>query len=143
MNVVDSPSLHTFTPSQRALHRRAIAGALAAAPAMYFVGASLLKYGIGVDVFYDPIDAMTATRESQQVFNAVTPFVFIGGLVGAWALNVYPLVRWRAWRARGGMVGQLRVHLRPINLLVAATSAATLGALLLYLVMENLNHLRR
>lgn len=132
-----------YSPSARALQRRAVAGALAAAPAVYFVAANLLKEGLGIGAFYEPIAMATATPDAQRLFNAVTPFVFVGGLVAGWALNFYPLVRLRARRARTGIVGHLRVHLRPANLLVAMISGGTFAILMLYLVLENFTHARR
>ena len=138
--LLDSPLV--FTPSDRALRRRALVGTIAAIPAIYFVGASLLKYSLGVDFAYDPIEVLTTTPDRQRVFNAVTPFVFIGGLVTAWALNFSPLARLRTRFTRGAINGQFQVHARPANMFVAIVAGGTMALLLGYLLLENLHHLR-
>ena len=138
--VFDSPL--ASAPSDRALRRRAIAGTIAALPAIYFVGASVLKYHMGFEAAYDPIDALTATPERQRVFNAVTPFVFIGGLAIAWVLN-FSFARLHTRFARGEIISQFSVRARPVNLLVATVAGGTMALLLGYLLLENLHHLRQ
>ncbi len=137
---LDSPLVRS--PSDRALRRRALVGTIAALPAIYFVGASVLKYNLGFESAYDPIEALTATADRQRVFNAVTPFVFIGGLATAWALNFSPLARLRTRFTRGAVNGQFQVRARPANLFVAFVAGGTMALLLGYLLLENLHHLR-
>lgn len=139
---LDSPAA-PVTLSPRALRRRALAGILVAFPAAYFVSASLLKYGLGVEGPYAPFEMLTATPQHQRLFNLLSPFVFVGGLVAACVLNALPLVNVRTRWSRGDLVGQLRVYVRPANMIVAAVAGGTLAILLGYLLMENLHHLGR
>src|SRR5215210_4840370 len=43
---------------------------------LYFVSASLLKYGLGVGLLFDPLEAVLAVAGRREVFNLVSPFVF-------------------------------------------------------------------
>jgi hypothetical protein len=67
--------------------RLAAVGALLLLAPLYFVSASLLKYGLGIGFLFDPLEAILSVAERRVVFNVVSPFVFLGGLCLALALN--------------------------------------------------------
>ena len=60
---------------------------------LYFVSASLLEFGLGVGFLFDPLETFLSVAGRRAVFNAVSPFVFLGGLCLALALNIYAVVR--------------------------------------------------
>ncbi len=71
------------------MNERSLAGigfVLLLAP-LYFVSASLLKYGLGVGLLFDPLEAFLSISQRREIFNLVSPFVFLGGLGLAMALN--------------------------------------------------------
>lgn len=46
---------------------------------LYFVSASLLKYGLGIGLLFDPLEAFLFVSQRRDVFNLASPFVFLGG----------------------------------------------------------------
>ncbi len=54
---------------------------------LYFVAASLLKYGVGVGFLFELLEYFLSEPGRRQVFNLVSPVVFLGGLGLALALN--------------------------------------------------------
>lgn len=58
--------------------------ALLLAP-LFFVRASLLKYGLGIGLLFDPLDrAFLSDPGSLRVFNLVSPIVFLADWVWCW-----------------------------------------------------------
>jgi hypothetical protein len=54
--------------------------ALLLAP-LFFVSASLLEYGLGVGILFDPLESFLSDPQRLQVFNLISPVVFLGGLI--------------------------------------------------------------
>ena len=76
--------------------RLAVIGFVLLLAPLYFVSASLLKYGLGVGFFFDPLEAVLSVAGRREVFNLVSPVVFLGGLcsrVGAQYLCGYAVRR--------------------------------------------------
>ena len=73
--------------------RLAVVGTLLLLAPLYFVSASLLKYGLGIGFLFDPLEAILSVAERRVVFNVVSPFVFLGGLCLALAWNFYAVAR--------------------------------------------------
>ena len=117
--------------------RLALAGlALLSAP-LFFVVASLLKYGLGIGLLFDPLEALLADPGRQHVFNLVSPVVFLGGLVFALALNAYAVLRLNVGREDGVIVGVVRLRTRFWNVAVAGVSLLLLVTLVGYIFAEN------
>ena len=110
--------------------------ALLLAP-LYFVSASLLKYGLGVGLLFDPLEAFLSVAQRRDVFNLVSPVVFLGGLGLALALNSYSVLRLNVGREDGAVVSTLRLEVKLLNLTVMAVSAALLAILVGYVFFEN------
>jgi hypothetical protein len=107
------------------------------APA-YFVVASALKYGLGVGLAFSPLEALVSDPRGLAVFNAVSPFVFLGGLVGALALNAYSALRLSVRREAGALViDAVRLRSGLWNLAVIGASLLLLATLAGYLFLEN------
>ncbi len=110
---------------------------------LYFVSASLLKYGLSVGFLFDPLEALLSEPGRLYLFNLVSPLVFLGGLVLALALNASSFVRLGVDRGDGEIVGTMRLEVKPANLAnlanlaVAATSLLLLGTLVGYVFVEN------
>jgi hypothetical protein len=114
--------------------------ALLLAP-LYFVSASLLKYGLGIGVLFDPLDrALTSDPANMRVFNLVSPVVFLGGLALALVLNVYAVLRFDFGREDGTIVSTVRLEAKFWNLAVAFLCLVLLSMLVGYLFLENFTY---
>lgn len=111
--------------------------ALLLAP-LFFVSASLLKYGLGIGLFFDPLDrAFMSDPERLRIFNLLSPLVFLGGLGLALALNVFAVVRLNISREDGTIVSTVRLQIKFLNIAVVAMSFLLLVALVGYAFLEN------
>lgn len=104
---------------------------------LYFVSASLLKYGLGIGFLFDPLEFFLSEPGRRYVFNLVSPVAFLGGLLLALALNGYSIVRLGVGREDGAIVGTARLEMKPANVAVAVVSLLLLGTLVGYVFLEN------
>lgn len=107
---------------------------------LYFVSASLLKYGLGIGFLFDPLEAFLSVAGRRVVFNVVSPFVFLGGLCLALALNTCAVARLNVRREEGAIVSTVRLRLRLSNIAVAAVSILLLATLVGYVFLENFTY---
>ena len=120
--------------------RLAVVGFLLLLAPLYFVSASLLEYGLGVGFLFDPLEAFLSVAERRIVFNVVSPFVFLGGLCLALALNTYAVARLNFRREEETMVSIVRLKLKSSNIAVAVISILLLATLVGYVFLENFTH---
>jgi hypothetical protein len=66
--------------------RAALLGLILAAPAALFLLANLLNE-LGVGFFCAPVEALISEPHRQQLFNVMSPLVFLGGIALALLLN--------------------------------------------------------
>jgi hypothetical protein len=76
---------------------------------LYFVSASLLKFGLGRGFLFHPLETFLSANGRRAVFNAISPFVFLGGLCLALALNTYAVARLNVSRKDGPIVSTVRI----------------------------------
>jgi hypothetical protein len=108
---------------------------------LFFVSASLLKYGLGIGLLFDPLeDSIFSDPESLRVFNLVSPFVFLGGLGSALALNAYAVLQLNVSREDVTIVSIVRLRMKFLNVAVVAVSSLLLVTLLGYAFLENFTH---
>jgi len=120
--------------------RLAVVGFLLLLAPLYFVAASLLEYGLGVGFLFDPLEAFLSVAARRIVFNVVSPFVFLGGLCLALALNTYAVARLNFRREEETMVSIVRLKLKSSNIAVAVISILLLATLVGYVFLENFTH---
>jgi hypothetical protein len=120
--------------------RLAVVGSILLLAPLYFVSASLLKYGLGIGFLFDPLETFLSTYGRRVAFNAVSPFVFLGVLCLALALNTYAVTRLNVRREEGTLVGTVRLKLSLSNIAVAAVSILLLATLLGYVFLENFTY---
>ena len=120
--------------------RLAVVGCVLLLAPLYFVSASLLKYGLGIGFLFDPLEAILFVAGRRVVFNVVSPFVFLGGLCLALALNIYAVARLNVRREEGTIVSTVRVKLRLSNIAVAVVSILLLTMLIGYVFLENVTY---
>jgi hypothetical protein len=118
----------------------AVVGFVLVLAPLYFVSASLLKYGLGVGFMFDPLEAFLSASGRRVVFNVVSPFVFFGGLCLALALNTYAVARLDVSREVGTLVSTVRIRLGLWNIAVAGVSILLLVTLLGYVFLENFTY---
>ena len=120
--------------------RLAVVGFVLLLAPLYFVSASLLKYGMGIGFLFDPLEAVLTVAGRREVFNLVSPVVFLGGLCLALALNVYAVLRFHVSREDGAIVSTVRVTPGLSNIAVAVASVLLLVALVGYVILENFTY---
>ena len=120
--------------------RLAVIGLVLLLAPLYFVSASLLKYGLGIGFLFDPLEAFLSVAGRRNVFNVVSPIVFLGGLSLALALNIYAVARLNVSWEDGTIVSTVRIKLGLWNIAVAAVSVLLLVTLVGYAFLENFTH---
>jgi hypothetical protein len=96
--------------------------ALLLAP-LYFVSASLLKYGLGVGLLFDPLETFLSVAQILAI-----------------VLNVYPVLRLGVSREDGAILSTIRIEMKLVNIAVVVLSSMLLVTLLGYVVLENFTH---
>jgi hypothetical protein len=66
-----------------------VIGLLFSFPALYFIVASILKFQLGYSFLFSSVDAILTRPNGQTNFNAITPFLFGGGLLLSFMLNFF------------------------------------------------------
>lgn len=120
--------------------RLAVVGLVLLLAPLYFVSASLLKYGLGIGFLFDPLEAFLSVAGRRDVFNVVSPIVFLGGLSLALALNIYAVARLNVSWEDGTIVSTVRIRLGLWNIAVAAVSVLLLVTLVGYAFLENFTY---
>ena len=116
----------------------ALIGLALAAPVLYFVSASLLKFRFGVDQPYSPLDSLLADPDRFRAFNVLSPVVFVGGLSLAVLLNLYPQLQVQVRRADKRWVATLTAEAKLLNLTVVAVGCLLVAILVVYVAFENI-----
>ena len=114
-------------------------GLLLIAPVLLFVSSSVLKYELGVPFLYDGLGFL-ASPPRLAFYDAISPFLFLGGPTLAVLLNLPAILHVRIQREGGELTGSFRLRPRALNAVVVATGLVLLGILLAYLVVENVGH---
>lgn len=105
---------------------------------LFFVVASLLKYGLGVGLLLGPLESVFLSEPGRlRVFNAVSPVVFLGGSCLALALDTFAVLRLDVGREDGPLVGTVRLETKLLNILVVSSSLLLLTTLAGYVFLEN------
>jgi hypothetical protein len=121
--------------------RLAVVGCVLLLAPLYFVSASLLKYGLGIGFLFDPLETLVfSVAGRRMIFNVVSPFVFLGGLGLALALNIYAVTRLNVSREDGTIVSTVRIKLGLWNIAVATVSVLLLVTLVGYAFLENFTY---
>jgi hypothetical protein len=116
--------------------RAAMLGLLLAAPAGLFLLANVLNE-LGIGLLYAPIDALISGPQWQQIFNLVSPVVFLGGIAAALLLNFLAIVqldlRWEQKR----LVSTVTIEPRTLNVVLILAVGLMLTMLVAYAFVEN------
>ena len=117
-------------------HRAAMLGLILAAPAGLFLLANVLNE-LGIGLLYDPIDALISGPQRQQIFNLLSPVVFLGGIAAALLLNFLAIaqldLRWEQKR----LVSTVTIEPRTLNVALILTVGLMLSTFVAYAFVEN------
>jgi hypothetical protein len=103
----------------------AIFGLILIAPVTYFLTASILKFQFDYPSLFVPIDRLLGQVNGQIIFNEISPFLFAGGILLAFILNSYTVLKSGAKKS-------------PANLSLISVSGLMGLILLVYLFLENI-----
>jgi len=115
-----------------------VAGIFLSFPAIYFVAASVLKFQFGYDFFFNSLDTFLNSPNGQQNFNAITPFLFGGGLLLSFFLNAFAQIEFINKNESLLNYKNFRFRVNPFNLAVLLLTGFAGIVLSTYLVIENL-----
>jgi transcriptional regulator with XRE-family HTH domain len=114
-----------------------IISALLMFPAVYFIAASLLKYGLGISFLFDPIEIFYASKEVLWWFNIISPAVFLIGLALPIVLNLFVMLSIKIWKENSNIRSDISFTPKFLNLLVFGISFLFLTMLFTYAIGEN------
>lgn len=124
----------------KTFNTQALIGLVLIAPAAFFISLALSKYLIGIDYFFDAFDSFVASPthpERFQIFNIVSPIVYLGGSFLALILNVLAVTGLRFKKENSNLVTTLLVKGNSWNLAVITISFLILSILVGYVIGEN------
>jgi hypothetical protein len=115
----------------------AIIGLVLSVPALAFIVASILKFNFGVGQPFRIFESMMSTPERFQLFNLISPIIFVGGLVVGVIVNLYPQVAMQLRREHGKLVATITAEAKPMNFAIVILGCLLLALLFGYVVLEN------
>ena len=104
----------------------------------YFVLAMVAKYNLGIEALYGPWRFVLDDPGRSEQFNQLSPWLFGGGLLLAFILNLLPLLRVSFSRAGDEVTAVVALKARIWNLTLVVLSGLVGLSMLAYLVVENL-----
>lgn len=115
----------------------ALLGLVLAAPAALFLLANILKDGLGIGFLYAPVEALLSEPNRYQVFNLVSPVVFLGGIAAALLLNFLAIAKWDLRWEQKRLVSTVTIEPRTLNVALILTVGLMLASLVAYASIEN------
>ena len=116
---------------------RIILSLLAIAPALLMVVVGSSAWWAPANAVYGALARVTADPQALRLFNLVSPVVIFGGLGLAFALQIWPAVRFSLRKEGDEWVSQLRVKADSAGIIIVGIAAALGLILLAYLLGEN------
>ncbi len=116
--------------------RAALLGLILAAPAALFLLANLLNE-LGVGFFYAPVEALISEPHRQQLFNVMSPVVFLGGIAIALLLNFLAIAQFHLRWEQKRLVSTLTIEPRTLNLALILAIGMMLAMFVAYAFVEN------
>lgn len=111
------------------------AAAVLLVPAVLFVGANLMKYGLGVNALSDALGPFAEPKDGAA--DAIVTGLVLVGPVVALVLALAPIVRVRLGRSNGAVEAAVSIRLRWTHIGIAFVALSVLFVLGGYVVVEN------
>lgn len=127
-----------MNPSNRWVRHAPWIGLIFILPALYFVVASTLDAYLGIPALFRPLETVYSSPRSLEVFNAITPALFLGGITLGVALNLLPLFRIRLERLDQDFLLAAELRLKFWQLAIVGLGLALLIVMVGYALVENL-----
>lgn len=100
-------------------------------PPLFFISAYVLDE-LGVGYMVDILDAFFSGSNRLRIFNAISPVVFLSGILLSIALNIYRLIDLNLQKADDEISCSVVIKMRFWNLLIAALSLSLLTVMVGY-----------
>jgi hypothetical protein len=121
--------------SQRPRAKTALVALLLCLPSLVFVTANVLAFELGLPGIYDALEP--AIAPASDLLESLVALVVVLGPLAALALIAFDLLRADVRRPADGAVLRVEIRLAWRHLAVAALAILLLGAIGLYLFLEN------
>ena len=106
-------------------------------PAVYFIGAAILKYIFSFSYLFDPLLIFYSSKEILWWFNIISPVVFLFSLTFSIMLNLFVMLSLKIWKENSTIHSDISFKPKIVNLLVSGISFIFLAILFAYAVGEN------
>lgn len=107
-------------------------------PAVYFLVANVLKYNFGISFMHDSLNVVYSNESVFRIFNNISPFIFLGGLLAALTVNILTMLSINIERAKGTLKSSMALTPRLANLVIVIISLLSFSFMFGYAVVENL-----
>ena len=114
-----------------------ILGIILILPTLYFIISSILKFRFGINTPYNFIDGLLQHTNGQANLNAISPFIFGGGLASAFIINLFAQIKLMKSKTSMVKFKLAWTILLPLNLTVMLLSCSLGSIILTYLMFEN------
>ena len=123
--------------------RVAVIGLVFMSPALLFLLAALLKYGMGVGLLFDSVERLVSDPSRLRVFNIVSPALFLGGTTVALVLNVLAVSHVELHWQEKSLVSTISIQGKALNFALIGAATLVLVVSVLYAFLENYSILSR
>ncbi len=107
-------------------------------PAVYFLVANVLKYNFGISFMHDSLNIVYSNESVFKIFNSISPFIFLGGLLVALAVNMLTMLSINIESAKGTLKSSMALTPRLANMVIVIISLLAFSLMFGYAVVENL-----
>jgi hypothetical protein len=107
-------------------------------PAVYFLAANVLKYNFGISFMHDSLDFIYSNKALFKTFNSISPFIFLGGLLVALAVNMLTMLSINIENAKGIIKSTMTLTPKLANFAIVIISLLAFSLMLGYAIVENL-----
>ena len=107
-------------------------------PAVYFLAANVLKYNFGISFMHDSLNILYSNESVFRIFNSISPFIFLGGLLAALAVNLLPMLSINIESAKGTLKSSMALTPKLANMVIVIISLLAFTLMFGYAVVENL-----
>ncbi len=107
-------------------------------PAVYFLVANVLKYNFGISFMHDSLNVVYSNESVFRIFNSISPFIFLGGLLAALTVNILTMLSINIERAKGTLKSSMALTPRLANMVIVIISLFAFSFMFGYAVVENL-----
>ena len=117
--------------------RYGLLGIVLILPSFYFIFSSILKFKFGINGPYNFIEVLLQNKYGQANFNAISPFIFGGGLALAFFINLFEQIQFIKSNTSITWFRLIRTNLHILNLAIVLMSCCLSSVILTYLMLEN------